>query len=111
MSCGVGRRCGSDPELLWLWRRLAAIALIQPLAWEPPYAVAAAQEMAKKDQKKKKRKRKKKEIKFYSSRALGSVILFNFFWPGPWHVEAPRSGIKPMPTAVTRATAVTTPDP
>ena len=19
MSCGVGRRCGSDPELLWLW--------------------------------------------------------------------------------------------
>ena len=25
-------------ELLWLWRRLAATALIQPLAWEPPYA-------------------------------------------------------------------------
>ena len=19
VSCGVGRRCGSDPELLWLW--------------------------------------------------------------------------------------------
>ena len=27
-----------DPELLWLWRRLAATALIQPLAWELPYA-------------------------------------------------------------------------
>ena len=36
MSCGVGRRRGSDPELLWLWRRLAATAPIQPLAWEPP---------------------------------------------------------------------------
>ena len=34
-----------DPALLWLWRRLAATALIQPLAWEPPYdgvAVAVA---------------------------------------------------------------------
>ena len=33
MSCGVGRRCGSDLVLLWLWCRLAATALIQPLAW------------------------------------------------------------------------------
>ena len=32
MSCGVGRRRGTDPELLWLWRRLAATALIRPLA-------------------------------------------------------------------------------
>jgi len=36
-----------DLTLLWLWRRPAATALIQPLAWEPPYAVGAAQEMAK----------------------------------------------------------------
>ena len=48
MSCGVGCRRGLDPELLWLWRRLAAIGPIRPLAWEPPYAVGAAQEMAKK---------------------------------------------------------------
>ena len=27
---------------LWLWRRPAAAALIQPLAWEPPYAAGAA---------------------------------------------------------------------
>ena len=27
-----------DPVLLWLWCRPAATALIQPLAWEPPYA-------------------------------------------------------------------------
>ena len=54
MICGVGRRQGSDPVLLWLWRRPMATALIQPLAWEPPYAIGAAQEMAKrqKDQKK-----------------------------------------------------------
>ena len=47
VSCGVGCRCGSDPALLWLWRRLAATAPIRPLAWEPPYAMGAAQEMAK----------------------------------------------------------------
>ena len=27
-----------DPVWLWLWRRLAAPALIGPLAWELPYA-------------------------------------------------------------------------
>ena len=49
MSCGVGHRmvciwhcCG--------WRRLAAAALIQRLAWELPYAM----DMALKQQKKKK---------------------------------------------------------
>ena len=28
VSCGVGRRCGSDLALLWLWCRLTAAALI-----------------------------------------------------------------------------------
>ena len=42
MSCAVGRRCGSDLVLLWLWCRPAATALIRPLAWEPPYAAGAA---------------------------------------------------------------------
>ena len=28
---------GSEPVLLWLWYRLAAIALIWPLAWKIPY--------------------------------------------------------------------------
>ena len=55
VSCGIGRRRGSDPELLWLWRRLGATAPIRPLAWEPPYAAAAAQEIAKKTKKKKKK--------------------------------------------------------
>ena len=52
MSCGVGRRCSSDPELLWLWRRLAAAALIRPLAWAPPYATGAAPEKAERQKKK-----------------------------------------------------------
>ena len=46
-SCGVDCRHSSDPALLWLWRRLAATAPIRPLAWEPPYAVGAALEKAK----------------------------------------------------------------
>ena len=51
MSC-VGRRCGSDLASLWLWRRPAAIAPIQPLAWEPPYAMCVALEKTKKKERK-----------------------------------------------------------
>ena len=42
MSCGVGRRHKLDPALLWLWRKLAATALIRHLAWELPYAIGVA---------------------------------------------------------------------
>ena len=48
MSCGVGRRRGSDLVLLWLWCRPAAVAPIQPLAWEPPYATGTAPNRKKK---------------------------------------------------------------
>ena len=48
MSCGVGRRRSSDPMLLWLWCRLAAIALIQPLAWELPHVEGVALKRQKK---------------------------------------------------------------
>ena len=51
MSYGVGRRRGSGPALLWLWHRPVAIAPIGPLAWEPPYAVGAALEKAKRQKK------------------------------------------------------------
>ena len=51
VSCGVCRRRSSDQALLWLWRRLAATALIQPLAWEPPYAAGVALEKANKQTK------------------------------------------------------------
>jgi len=59
VSCDVGRRHGSDPALLWLWRRLAAMAPIRPLAWEHPCAAGAAQEMAKKERKEKKKKKRR----------------------------------------------------
>ena len=49
MSCCVGL----DLTLLWLWYRLAGAALIQPLAWELPYAVGAALKKKKKKKEKK----------------------------------------------------------
>ena len=39
------------PALLWLWHRLAAVAPIQPLAWEPPYAAGVAVQKRQKDKK------------------------------------------------------------
>ena len=58
VSCGEGHRHGSDLELLWLWRRLAATALTRPLAWESPYPVGVAL----------KRLKKKKYIYIYINR-------------------------------------------
>ena len=55
MSYGVGCRLSSDPELLWLWCGPVSMAPIRPQAWEPPYAMGAAQEMAKGLKKKKKK--------------------------------------------------------
>ena len=48
MSCGVGRKCGLDPVLLWLWCRTAATAPIRPLACESPYATGTAFKRTKK---------------------------------------------------------------
>ena len=62
MSCGVGRRLGSDLVLLWLWRRPAAVAPIRPLAWEAPYAAGAALK-GQKTKNKKQNKTKKRNIK------------------------------------------------
>ena len=50
MSCGVGCRHGSNPELLWLWHRPVAAALILPLAWGLAYAAVATLEKKKKKQ-------------------------------------------------------------
>ena len=47
VASGVGLKHGSDP-------RLAAIALIRPLAWELPYAAGEALKGKKKKKKKKK---------------------------------------------------------
>ena len=51
-GCSLGPRCSSDPVLPWLWHRLVAGALIQPLGSELPHAADGAV---------KRKRRKKKE--------------------------------------------------
>ena len=66
MSCGVGRRCGLDLALLWLWSRLTGVALIRTLAWEPPYALGVAL---------KKSKQKKKRPSFKKSHFIQQKLI------------------------------------
>ena len=51
MSCGVVRRHRLDLAWPWLWPRLAAVAQIGPIAWEPPNAMGAALKKKKKKKK------------------------------------------------------------
>ena len=67
MSCNIGCRHGLDLVLRWLWCRLAAIALIRPLAWELPYATGEAL----KSKKPKKTKNKNKKNKPIEIKLLG----------------------------------------
>ena len=53
VSCCIGHRSAQ----IWPWHRLAAVALIQPPAWELPYDLGAAL----------KKKKKKKRIILYNS--------------------------------------------
>lgn len=46
MSCAIGHRHSLDPVLPW--HRLAAVAPIQPLSWDLPYAVGVALQRKKK---------------------------------------------------------------
>ena len=60
MSCGVGRRCGSDSMLLW--HRLAAVAPFQSLAWDPPYTLGVAlKQQQQQNQKTKQNKKTQKQ--------------------------------------------------
>ena len=77
MSCGVGRRHGQDPALLWLWYRPAATAPIGPVAWEPPYAVGVALEIAKKTKKKEREREREKTFKYLP--LLQLLINFDLF--------------------------------
>uniref|UniRef100_A0A8C3WQF4 Glycine cleavage system H protein n=1 Tax=Catagonus wagneri TaxID=51154 RepID=A0A8C3WQF4_9CETA len=62
---------GSDPALLWLWRRPAAAAPVRPLAWEPPYAAGEALDKAK-------RQKKKKNGWITTENGIGTVEISNF---------------------------------
>ena len=64
MSCGVGRKQGSHPALLWLWSRPAATTPIRPLPWEPTYASRCGP---------KKTKKKKKSMFHLSVHPIGAL--------------------------------------
>ena len=63
-------RSGSDLALLWLWLWLAAVALIWPLPWEPPYAVGVTL----------KKHTKKNLFKITFPVCLGGIKLALIFW-------------------------------
>ena len=71
MSCDVGLRGGSNPALLWC--RLAALAPIRPLAWEPPNAAGAA--LKGKINLKKERKKERKESDYRGTGCCRGVGL------------------------------------
>ena len=66
----MGHRCGSDPVLLWLWCRLAAVAPIRPLAWELPYATSLA---LKRQKKKKKKNSPENELEGHTSTPIKAL--------------------------------------
>ena len=85
MSCGVGCRRGLDPTLLWLWCRLAAIALTRPLAWELPYAKGAALEKAKRQNKTKQKKKQTHVFTHVFTKSNIDVLKFPPCYPMvPW---------------------------
>ena len=65
LTYSIGCRWGSDLALLWLWCRLAAVALIGPLAWEPLCATGVAL--------KSKKERKRPESLSHSLSAMGAA--------------------------------------
>ena len=72
MSCGVGRRHGSDLVLLWHWQGPAAVAPVGRLAWEPPYSVGVA---LKRQKTKKKRDVMKNDLKILGSMLAKKICL------------------------------------
>ena len=76
MSYGVGCRSGSDLALLWLWHKLAATAPTGPLAWEPPYAVGAALEKAKRQKDKKKKKKQSPNLLKENKTVMGPFKIW-----------------------------------
>ena len=73
MSRRVGRRGSSDLVLLWLWCRLAVVALIRPLNWEPPYAVSAALKRPKKKERERERRKVERSSGFVNIEGHGNL--------------------------------------
>ena len=82
MCCGIGHRQDSDPKLLWLWCRPAATAPIRPLAWEPPFALGAALEKAKRQKINKqtnKQKTKKNKTETKTRKQAAKEVFVTYF--------------------------------
>ena len=62
MSCGIGCRQGTDLTFLWLWLRPVARVPIQPLTWDPPYAMDVAL----------KNKKKKRQMTLFNDKSIHS---------------------------------------
>jgi len=86
MSYNVGRRCGSDPALLWLWRRPVATAPIRPL--EPGKLHIPLRPSKDKKEKNSNRKTNVESISHDSIHVFGVLVFFVFLGPHPWHMEA-----------------------
>ena len=68
----VGLRHGLDPALLWLWCRLVAEALIQPLAQELPCATS----VALKSKKEKKNLTERVGLRIQTLGSISSFVLY-----------------------------------
>ena len=97
VSSGVGRRCGSDPALLWLWCRPMATALIRP----PSLGTSMCHSVALKKKKKRKKRKKKKdneplEIIHKSLCVCIHIYLFWRGWDHSFHTfsENPSKGLR-----------------
>ena len=73
MSCGVGRRHGSDLVLPWLWYRLAVQT--QPLAWELAYAACVALLKEKGNKGGREGEKERKEAKLQARRETRKLMI------------------------------------
>ena len=83
----VGQRHSLDPTLLWLWYRLASVALIQLLTWELPYATGVAL------------KRPKKKKKKCTNRVIEKGLLWSRGFTTAAKVQSPVWELRSYPTS------------
>ena len=87
MSCGVGGRCSLDLILLWLWRRPVATALIQPLAWAPPYAAGVTLKSQKRKKERKNLFKAKSMFTYFTRIHIIKEYTNNLFYISAFWLE------------------------